>query len=111
MDQKRINEIKARLAKATLGPWIHTSFDSGTEYVTMRDVGKGFLDPDKADASGSLGARVELHNVPAFEVLQGETEEKLEEEQRANAEFIAHARQDVEDLVAEIERLRGTRHS
>lgn len=47
-----------------------------------------------------------LGNMAAFVALTGETEEGLEREKAANAEFIAHAREDVPNLIAEVLRMR-----
>lgn len=110
MDSKRLTEIEARLKAATPGPWLHESFPSGTEYVHMRNAsgknGAPVKGPDHSDQDGHVGAHMNLYNVPAFNALTGETEEQLVREKFANAEFIAHSRKDVEDLLAEVRRLR-----
>lgn len=111
MDEKRLAQIEVRAAAATPGPWRHESFPSGTEYVHMRNAsskdGPRVFGPDKSDQDGHIGAHMTLCNVPAFQVLTGETEQQLDAEKRANAAFIARSRQDVVDLVAEVRRLRG----
>lgn len=106
-----LQAIEKRLAAATPGPWKHESFPSGTEYVHMRNAsckdGPRISGPDHSDQDGHVGAHMNLYNVAAFAALTGETEEKLVQEKRANAEFIAHAREDVELLLQEVRRLRG----
>lgn len=117
MTHEELERIKVRAAQATKGPWEHISFGSGTEYVRMRDAsGKGppILGPDKSEQDGHIGAHMHLYNVPAFQVLTGESEDVLVREKSANAEFIAHSRQDVDGLMAEVERcweLLGSRKS
>lgn len=111
MTSDELDAIERRAAAATRGPWRHDSFPSGTEYVHMRNAsskdGPRILGPDHSDQDGHVGAHMSLHNVPAFEALTGETEGQLEREKCANAEFIAHAREDVPRLVAEVRRLRA----
>jgi hypothetical protein len=105
-----LDHIEALAADATPGPWRHDSFGSGTEYVHMRQAsGKGgprIMGPDHSDQDGHVGAHMYLHNVPAFSVLTGESEVRLEREKTANAAFIAVAREAVPLLVAEVRRLR-----
>jgi hypothetical protein len=80
MTPERLEQIKARVEKATEGPW----------------------------AKHPALAQVDAFNtgvpVPVFQALWP-TDLRSEEETEANEEFIAHARQDVPDLVAEVERL------
>lgn len=106
-----LSAIEKRLVEATAGPWLHESFESGTEYVHMRYAscknGQRVFGPDKSDQDGHVGAHMHLYNVPAFAALTGETTEHLTKEKWANAEFIAHSRQDVELLVLEVHRLRA----
>ena len=105
-----LSEIEARAAAATPGPWEHMSYPSGTEYVHMRHAsgrsGPRIMGPDHSDQDGHVGAHMNLYNVSAFTALTGETEIMLEREKTANAEFVAHAREDVPRLVAEVRRLR-----
>jgi hypothetical protein len=105
-----LGAIEKRLSEATAGPWKHESYPSGSEYVHMRFAsckdGLRVFGPDKSDQDGHVGAHMNLYNVPAFAALTGETADQLEKEKWANAEFIAHAREDVELLVGEVRRLR-----
>lgn len=115
MTEDRLKEIEALAALATPGPWKSISYGSGTEYVHMRHAsakdGPAILGPDQSDQDGHVGAHMNLYNVPAFRALTGETEEALIQEKRMNARFIANARQDVPDLVAEVRRLQGALES
>lgn len=110
LTERELSEIDARLAAATPGPWRWDSFGSGTEYVHMRNAsgrtGPRIMGPDHSDQDGHVGAHMFLHNVSAFQALTGEDERGLEREKAANAEFIAHARDDVPRLLAEVRRLR-----
>lgn len=111
MTQAELDEIERRASAATSGPWRHESFPSGTEYVHMRLAsgkdGPRVFGPDHSDQDGHIGAHMSLHNVPAFAALTGETEDELHREKAENAEFIAHAREDVPRLLAEVLRLRA----
>lgn len=118
MTHEELERIKVRTARATRGPWEHISFGSGTEYVKMRNAsgknGGAIIGPDHSDQDGHVGAHMFLFNVPAFQVLTGESEDALVREKSANAEFIANSRQDVDGLLAEVERcweLLGSRKS
>src|SRR3990172_3884430 len=110
MTLEELNAIERRAAAASPGPWKHESFQSGTEYVHMRNAsskdGPRIFGPDRSEQDGHVGVHMFLHNVPAFLALTGETEEQLEREKRANAEFIAHAREDIPKLVDDVKRLR-----
>jgi len=111
MTRKELDEIERRASAATSGPWQHESFPSGTEYVHMRFAsgkrGPAIFGPDKSDQDGHVGAHMNLYNVPAFRTLTSETEEDLHREKAANAEFIAHAREDVPRLLAEVHALQA----
>ena len=76
MDEKQLQEIRARVEKATPGPWIH--MDGDVFYGEIRDV-------DNFDL---------IAEVP-------EADDRPED-----FEFMAEARQDIPDLLAEVERLR-----
>lgn len=110
MAELDLDAIEKRLAEATPGPWKHESFPSGSEYVHMRNAsgkeGPRIMGPDHSDQDGHVGAHMFLYNVAAFAALTGEHEKMLEQEKWGNAEFIAHAREDVELLVLEVRRLR-----
>lgn len=79
---ERLAEIKARAEKATPGPWfLRDEGTFGEVLVQYRTEPHGFRFPV---------ARA-VRSTPGY---------------AESAEFIAHARQDVPDLVAEVERLR-----
>ena len=111
MTNAELDAIEKRMAEASPGPWTHDSYPSGTEYVHMRHAsgksGPRIMGPDGTDQDGHVGAHMSLYNVPAFVALTGEQEEKLVLEKWGNAEFIAHSRQDVPALVAEVRRLKA----
>jgi len=80
-----LTTIKARCESATVGPWkwepnIHAK-DGGSNEILVRTAGRG-----SDDWIADMGRAHENERVN-------------------NADFIAHARQDVVDLVAEVERL------
>lgn len=94
MTAERIAEIKAREGKATPGPWVANEYASGV------DLGY------KPDHERTWGYG--CGNDFVCDLNDGEYHEYCsQEEQRANAEFITHARQDIPDLLAEVERLRA----
>lgn len=79
-------EIRAREKAATKGPWIASHRHGGVS--------------DNADAVGGLGLDIEGPPEP---------EENGQFALAADAQFIAHAREDVPRLLSEIERLRAER--
>lgn len=79
MTEERLNEIKVRIEKATTGPW-----DTGKQYEQM--------DPGHYVYSKANGL-----------IVVAEEEGTIREN---DANFIANARQDIPDLIAEIERVR-----
>lgn len=85
-----LQEIKAREAKATKGPW---------EYLP----GEFNYDDDSENHPGSIH-QVENKTNRGWWIAA--IEELFEEQTLANADFIAHAREDVPALIAEVERLR-----
>lgn len=94
MTPERLVEIKARAAKATEGPWEWFAEDGPSKYFPgdsgLRKVGgepwKDYvLTGDAVGAAGSGWINAEQEDM----------------------EFIAHARTDVPDLVAEVEKLRA----
>jgi hypothetical protein len=80
MDEKQLQEIEARIEKATPGPW---RYDPNAFY--------------EIDGPGEYSGIAQL--------AYG----RYEVEDYANGKFIAHARQDVPDLVAELRRLQAER--
>lgn len=81
MNQGQLNAIKERVAKAKSGPWDINRNSDDDVFVT--DI---WFD-------GEDGGHVEIHGDTVASSIY-------------NAEFIAHAREDVPALVAEVERLR-----
>ena len=94
MTAARRAAIKARCDAATPGPWVVSS-----EYASGVDLGY------KPDHERTWGYG--CGNDFVCDLNDGEYHEYCsQDEQRANAEFIAAARQDIPDLLAEVERLR-----
>ncbi|MFB7421589.1 hypothetical protein ACFC1L_44390, partial [Streptomyces sp. NPDC056210] len=85
MDDQRLDEILDRANTATKGPWCTDSWEiyQGAEYVP----GISFWIGETCRGTSDL------------------------EQDRADAEFVAAARTDVPELVAEVQRLRAERHS
>lgn len=81
-----LNEIKARLAKATIGTW---SWDGDPSNYDKENEAPWLW------ASGLLGAE-------SKQVLGGEIQCCKED-----ADFIAHSKQDIASLIQEVERLNG----
>jgi hypothetical protein len=77
MNQQRIDEIKARCDKATAGPWIYCD--------TILHIYQGTEHGERI-ANAEIGQR--------------KTQQKI-----SDADFIAHSREDVLELLAEVERL------
>lgn len=86
MTPERIEQIKARVEKATKGPWAVHGVDGTCVTSAEYDI--------CSTCSEAEAEREDGYNVQY---------ERME----ADAGFIAHARRDVPDLVAEVERLRG----
>lgn len=94
-----LDAIKAREQEATSGPWTNGMRDSGDAHM-CRVFARREADPPK----GAYGEQVALTWHPEFMVSYV----GLSHQQNVhNAEFIAHARQDIPALIAEIERLRA----
>jgi hypothetical protein len=81
-----LEEIKARCEAATGGPWI--------------------IHPQRGCAEGDLGIFTRPETGYGLGVIWGSLAE-YEDNAENNAEFIAHAREDVPALVDEVERLRS----
>lgn len=82
MTKEELKKIEARCKVATEGPWCVEGGDTSGFCVT----------PDI---------------YYEFEICEmNDTQEVLDEQKYANANFIAHSRQDVPDLIREVERLR-----
>ncbi|PCE30423.1 hypothetical protein [Burkholderia ubonensis] len=80
MIDEQLNEIEARCKAATPGPWV--------SYVEERDHGSG----SNFIMTGPEGARSEDIELSGATI--------------ADQDFIAHARQDISMLVAEVRRLK-----
>lgn len=94
MTEERIFEIKARAKAATPGPWV------ADEHAFS--VNLGYNQDHKRTHGYGCG------NNFVCDLNDGEYHEYYrEDEQRANADFIAHAREDVPALLEEVERLRA----
>ena len=103
MTPKQLAEIKARVEAATPGPW---------EFETDSDIdGFSYVEWVEHIISKSVTIERYKHTYPGRQyqiIIASMTENETQgKEEFANATFIAHARQDVPALVAEVERLRG----
>lgn len=92
MTDERIAQIRARADAATRGPWhveltAETYIDRPSRYPIYSEV-RGIVDVAEGD---TYVAQTKRGN----------------EQARDDAEFIAHAREDVATLLAEVERLRA----
>jgi hypothetical protein len=83
LTNERIAEIRERESKAAKGPYRHSPVDAANRQVTFKRTIWEICDINKVGVCIAFGA-------------DGST-----------ADFIAHARQDVPDLLAEVERLRA----
>lgn len=94
MTEERLAEIRGREKAATQGPWVA---DEHAFSVTL-----GYNPDHKRTHGYGCG------NNFVCDLNDGEYHEYYREaEQRANADFIAHAREDVSALLDEVERLRA----
>lgn len=87
MTHDELKAIKARAEAATPGPWTRSDGDG--------------ISPGRRVWQGDRQRRVA--NCDAFAIQEGDWGKAQD---ATNAEFIAHARTDVPNLVAEVERLR-----
>lgn len=99
MNQDRISEIKARCETATPAPWIYDK-RIGCVAVYVGDRANCMEETD--------GRRIFYANgKKRLKISDRENWEwTVDDKDCSNAEFIAHARQDIPDLLDEIERLR-----
>ena len=88
-DQTRLAEIRARVEAATPGPWEWDAIDEGS----LRT-----LDPLGDAVARKYGLRAQI---------LGTGEHNRKTPNRADTDFIAHSRQDIPDLLAELSRLRA----
>ena len=85
MTDHDLEQMAARVAAATAGPWVV----KGRYHLTG---------PPAGDYPGATTTIVRV---------RADQQYRRPGEDAANALFIAHARQDIEDLIAEVRRLRG----
>lgn len=101
MTQEELEKIRKRSDAATPGPWV--SEDGGYDVCLgykPRHIRIGWWSGDHEEDCNADNRRV-------CELSDGEYNSyKNKEEMQANAEFIAHAREDVPALLDEIERLK-----
>lgn len=98
--------IKARMAKATLGPWTYEVNDRASTGSAHFAVKTAYMHPKHPHSAryvtfmcGGLGeSRYLRHPTP--------DDYREDPDTQADTDFIAHAREDVPALVAEVERLR-----
>lgn len=92
----RVEEIEARANAASAGPWESRETDDGHK-VTLYGPG---------EYSGNHESHHEWH---CDHMLWGEVDAEAAQfaEAQADADFIAHARTDIPDLLAEVRRLQG----
>jgi hypothetical protein len=99
MTDEELKQIEERAANATRGPW-RSEFRHAREVVTEGEKNVWGNDQHVANLRPEHSLRtpggVSLHNGTY-----------CEEQNENNAEFIAHAREDVPALVAEVKRLRA----
>ncbi|MFK5708631.1 hypothetical protein [Lysinibacillus boronitolerans] len=89
MKQEQLNAIKERVAKATLGPWkVVKSEETGVQIGTTWESGQ---------LKNCVPVVTTAHGVEFVTIYINDN----------NSDFIAHAREDVPALVAEVEYLRG----
>lgn len=98
MKEEELKQIKARVEAATPGPWVlHTDSSRPDVCAGITDSAGNYSGPK----SGFMG---EGH---LFEFDKYGPSWGQEYDNCADAEFVAHARQDVPALIAEVERLRA----
>lgn len=121
MNEDRLTEIEARLRATTPGPWRHGSMSAGLRTAPETDV---LVDEDwvvpaddpPAGLGEYAGQRLRstfcvtqpISHVRATDPDSGEGQEGVDWLCRSepDARFLAHARDDVADLLAEVRRLR-----
>jgi hypothetical protein len=84
MDKKQLHEIKTRLAAATKGKWMVTQVE-------------GQYSSDSRQVSALIESGGQTYSLPLLYPSSGINHEDLD--------FVAHARQDIPDLLKEVERL------
>lgn len=106
MNTERLNQIRARADAATEGPWMYGRPANDCTETRAEWMAATAAQPDAPAAEGLWTAWTLVDDRPGVLVTSitgdGPTS-------RENAEFIAHSRQDVPWLLAEVERLTGER--
>ena len=99
---EREQEIRERAGAATPGPWGTRDDGTGRHHIAadLKDTGCGFT----CRRQVALTVDEPIDNDPAHREWDADEDD---EQIAADAEFIAHARQDVPTLLAEVDRLRG----
>lgn len=104
LSPERLAEIRERAAAATPGPW--GTYDDGTgRYdiaAELQDTGHGFT--CRRQVAQTVDEPID--NDPAHRDWDADEDD---DQIFADAEFIAHAREDLPALLAEVERLRSDR--
>ncbi|MCX5253572.1 hypothetical protein OOK27_05215 [Streptomyces canus] len=98
-----LDEIAARAEAATRGPWGFYDGDNYAEVAADMQV----TSPGSCNYRERV-ARLEDEDYWDDQEHDGDDEERAPEQMAANAAFIAHAREDVPALLAEVRRLRAT---
>lgn len=98
MTEERLAEIEAREQAATGGPWQHRPHGHYDDWGLIRAA-----DGMPVASANLLARHPEAH--PRPDPRTGRVPEP--EEIQRNGQFLAHARQDVPDLVEEVRRLRA----
>lgn len=101
-----LDPILRRLEQATPGPWYHDVYDDANcatmEVVTTRRPTPSHVGAWPNIPRDSIVAATLIQSGPSFGRFDGRFSE--------DADFIAHCRNDVERLVAEVRRLRDLLH-
>jgi hypothetical protein len=111
MDRKRLAEIEERLSATTPGPWRHGSLWSEMERVEPVTT---VIASEPTERDGLLLTHTFSVTQPWQHVTANGEANRHEFTDwlcrcEADARFFAHARQDIEDLLAEVKRLREGR--
>ena len=103
MTPERLAEIETRCNATTPGPWEYENIDDGMcmNADVVRTCGDGAVDDFPLD-----GPYEDKERIVAITLLQAPRFASIADNRwEENAQFIAHARTDVPDLIAEIRRL------
>ena len=97
MRQERIDQIEARVNAATEGPWEASCLYDVTDKTYIEECEFGFI--------GMTQIEVERAGIEYSQWRYFDFESPQQKQIHADAEFIAHAREDVPFLLNEIKRL------